>query len=138
MTKEEFLEIVKEAEVCLYTKDGRRFCYFPSGESPNMEAGLHCRWVSGGSTGKSCWGGDARPVDPDRESEELEESLEKILTKICPNMTFLQYKRLCRDLIEYGESGDGGDYYGNYYDYGTKWLELQKLYDRLRTLELIQ
>lgn len=82
-------------------------------------------WRIGGITGGSCWGDKAdRPVDGEPEPEF--ENLDVILAEICPNISFLQYKRLCQSIIKIGERSSY-EYYGNYYDYATKSFAIADL-----------
>lgn len=89
-------------------------------------------WCTGGQSGGSCWGGEHYPVSGDPEPEF--EDLDQILEAVCPGISFLQYKRLCQEVIEFEEDakGHGGsDYYGNYRTYSAKKVNLRKLYDTL-------
>ncbi len=63
-------------------------------------------WTIGGLTGGSCWGGSAdtaRTADPEPEFEDLD----KILAEICPNISFLQYRRLCQAVIKTKDQTEG-------------------------------
>lgn len=56
-----------------------------------------------------------------------------LLEKTCPNITFLQYKKLYNhsvSIIEYGDS----DYYGGYTKYAKYECDLTKLYDLLKEM----
>ena len=82
-------------------------------------------WTIGGITGGSCWGTSAdNPVtaDPEPEFEELD----KILAEICPNISFLQYKRLCQAVIKTKEETENC-YYGNYYEKRIKSFSIAEL-----------
>jgi len=152
MTVEKFLELVKESGACLYKKEtskkSRRydsndyFTHVGSKEPIDMKCGLYCKWSTGGVTGGSCWGGENYAyTSNDNESEELEESLEKILTAIKPNLKFTEYRKLIKGersqgLIEYLEETEC-EYYGNSTNYSIKWLPLQKLYDMLEEMKLL-
>lgn len=87
-------------------------------------------WTLGGMTGGSCWGDRAdRPVEP--EPEPPLSDLDDILELICPEMTFLKYRRIVNRVVVIGTEGGGGDYYGNYSSYGKKSVDFNDLYDAL-------
>jgi hypothetical protein len=103
---------------------------------PAEEIEIH--WCTGGQSGGSCWGGQHYAVsgEPEPEFQELDE----ILEAVCPHITFLQYKRVCQEVIVFEENaqGHGGsDYYGNYRTYSSKTVNLRKLYDTLVEKELL-
>lgn len=148
MNTTEFLEKIKGLNVSFTRKNNNKSRYadfvtydYVKSKEATMEDGFYCRWVSGGLTGGSCWddgsGPDPhRPVSADQESEDVEKYLEEILGELCPNLTFLQYKRLTRDLYERGEVGES-EYYGNYTVYSFKWAPLQKIYDKLTEMNVL-
>jgi hypothetical protein len=149
MNTKEFLEKIKDLNVSFTKKKTNKSSYgsyyttydYVKSEEVKMEDGFYCKWVSGGLTGGSCWddgsGPDPhRPVSANQESEDVEKYLEEILGELCPSLTFLQYKRLTRDLVERGQTGQS-EYYGNYTEYSSKWVPLQKIYDRLIELNVL-
>jgi len=147
MNTKEFLEKIKSLNVAFTRKTENKSTYGGKYFTYNclykkeltMKDGFYCKWVSGGQTGGSCWDtGDAvhRPVSADQESEDLEKYLEEVLGELCPNLSFLQYKRLMRDLVERGETSES-EYYGNYTEYSFKWAPLQKIYDRLVEMNVL-
>lgn len=87
-------------------------------------------WVIGGATGGNCWGGSADiPVEAE---EEPDDSLEKLLNHICPDLTFLQYRSLMKsDIYEYDRK-ERSEYYGNYTIFRERNLNLELLYKKLR------
>jgi hypothetical protein len=95
---------------------------------------IEAEWVSGGITGNSCYGRSPRAVESN-EPEELKR-LEAILTLLCPQITYLQFRKI-EDKVEIGTRSDGGDFYGNYYEYTYKVLKMKDLYDVLEGLGLI-
>ena len=87
-------------------------------------------WTIGGMTGGNCWGNSAdtaRTADPEPEFEDLD----KILAEICPNISFLQYKRLCQAVIKTKDQTEGG-YYGNYYETRIKSFSVAELEEYLK------
>ena len=89
-------------------------------------------WCLGGTSG-SCWG-DSCEVGADK-PEELTE-LDDIFSKVCPNITYLQYNNVS-SLIETEEYGYS-DYYGGNTIHAYLQISLDSLYERLVELELIQ
>lgn len=73
----------------------------------NDESFYSDSWCLGGSW-RNCWG-DSGQVNSEPQPEFVE--LDSLLTKLCPNISFLQYKNIynrCASIDEYGDS----DYYG--------------------------
>jgi hypothetical protein len=148
MNTTEFLEKIKGLNVSFTRKTENKSNYGGKYITYNclykkeltMEDGFYCEWRCGGVSGGSCWDtGEVdhhHPISGDQESEDVEKYLEEVLGELCPNLTFLQYKRLTRDLYERGERTDS-EYYGNYTEYAFKWVELKKLYDRLVEMNVL-
>ncbi len=109
--------------------------YTPGDGQAIQEPALYVYWTIGGVAGGSCWdtGDEDRhyPISgvPEPEFEELD----KLLEALVPDITFLQYKRLCKDCIERGESRSN-DYYGNHTDYAYKLVRLGVLYKYMKGL----
>lgn len=86
---------------------------------------LEIDWTTGGMTGGSCWGDDANQA-VEAEPEPEFSDLDKVLEVLCPNISFLQYKKLCAEVVE-RDSDTNHEYYGNYYYKGIKRVHLKKL-----------
>lgn len=82
--------------------------------------GCYVDWNTGGYSGGSCWGDKAERYDSDDPEPEFEQ-LDLILTEICPNVTFLQYKKICKSIIKSSNRTEYG-YYGNETDYTRKYF----------------
>lgn len=67
-----------------------------------------------------------RPRGPETEFVELD----SILEKVCPNISFLQYKNICNKIIN-SDTRSEGDYYGGSVTYGYKYFNVRSLYDAL-------
>jgi hypothetical protein len=92
---------------------------------------LSIQWVIGGMQGGNCWGGEANQsvsAEPEPEFEEFD----KILEKVCPSISFIQYKRLVQECVVVGEGSGYGEYYGNYTDYGKKSCKIRTLAEALK------
>jgi hypothetical protein len=88
-------------------------------------------WTTGGQYGGSCWDdGKSSHYACDAEPEPDFDVLDKVLERLWPEISFIQYKGLSRDLITRSEDRSN-DYYGNYTDYAKKTIKLRALYDRL-------
>lgn len=90
-------------------------------------------WTSGGIWG-DCWGnsGSFSPEDP-LEFTEFDELLEKI----CPGITFLQYKKLRNSCVTLEECTEYG-YYGTV-EYKSCWkCDLKKLYKEMSGMGFIK
>jgi hypothetical protein len=95
---------------------------------------IRIEWTVGGVTGGSCWGTEHIPRNAEPEPEFKD--LDKILEQLCPDISFLQYKRLCREVIEIGED-TRNDYYGNYRDEAYKKVSLCRLWRVLSEQDLV-
>jgi hypothetical protein len=93
---------------------------------------LYIYWRTGGESGGSCWDDGtednhyAVSADPEPEFE----SLDKLLIKLCPNISYLQYKRIIGSVIKTGEYTQN-EYYGNYTTYSYKVILLRDLFNIL-------
>lgn len=86
-------------------------------------------WNGGGES----WGWDDSPStysDPDPQKEFVK--LDELLAEICPNISFLIYKKLFRECAEIKDTGKS-DYYSNIHSF--RWeCDLYKLYSFLTDL----
>jgi hypothetical protein len=120
MTFKEFLEKIEQAGI---------ICKDWNDNYPEL---ITKDWTTGGRTG----GGWDRDNDEDtyhpRKSEPEPEmgELDKILELFYPNINFLQYKVLVKELITVSEEYSS-DYYGNDEYYSRKKLSLKGLYEYL-------
>ena len=92
---------------------------------------LEVKWLTGGQSGGNCWHSydETRYYSVDGEPEPEFEELDEILEKICPQITYLQYRKL-EKLFEY-DSEHQNEYYGNYYIYAVKRLSIEALWNFL-------
>lgn len=87
-------------------------------------------WTTGGLTGGNCWGDDANEA-VEAEDEPNLDALDNFLEKICPQITFLQYRRLMKNIVIRGNGETDYEYYGNYRTMGEKSFIYRELYDAL-------
>lgn len=129
MNKKEFKEKVKKI-----------LAYNPWEKESNREKQgyISIKWETGGRSGGSCWDNDEEdhhydtPGEPEPEFEEFDE----ILNTLCPDISFMKYKKLCSVLIENNDNIEY-EYYGNYTHYAFKHVDLDNLYEYLNNEELI-
>ena len=95
---------------------------------------IEVSWITGGLTGGNCYGDMAdRSVEADVEPEF--EELDRLLEALCPTITYFQYKRLARDVIERGTERDR-HYFANYYEKAFKRAKLDVLENYIRNNKL--
>jgi len=90
-------------------------------------------WCMGGTWG-NCWG-DSGTVSAEAPPASFVE-FDSLLEKICPNITFLQYKGIYNDCVGTDDYGDS-DYYGGSTTYGYYYFNVETLYNALRERGLI-
>jgi len=90
-------------------------------------------WCLGGSWA-DCWGGGGS-VSGEAQPDGFRE-LDELLEKVCPNITFLQYKGIYNEIVLTDEYGDS-DYYGGSTSYAYKYFMVENLYNALKKRELI-
>lgn len=88
-------------------------------------------WVSGGHSGKSCWGGDGYSRDADT-PEDITPDVAKVLMAVGKeNLSFVQYMATVQPLVKSTELSGSSDYYGNYSNYSRVYVNVKELYDVL-------
>ena len=94
---------------------------------------IQASWVTGGMSGGSCWddGSEDHHYGVSSSPEPEFDALDTILEKLYPEITFMIYKRMAQDLIKTSEYTDN-EYYGNYYEYTVKYVDLKDLYKFLQ------
>lgn len=95
------------------------------------------QWTTGGLTGGSCYGDSAdRPVEPEPEPELY--TLDEILMEECPNLTFLEYRRMMRDdKLIVRRTWEDREYYGNFYAQASKQVDLDVLWPYIELVKNI-
>lgn len=79
-----------------------------------------------GQSGGNCWNNDSHGFS---RSQEPFPFIEKILEGICPNISFLNFRKLS-EVVKSGEY-TVREYYGNYTDYSFSWVNLKELFNKL-------
>lgn len=90
-------------------------------------------WSAGGWWG-DCWGNEGT-ISPDKPLNFKE--LDELFEKICPNITYLQYKKIQQECVEIDEYTEH-DYYGGV-EHLQRWkCDLEKLYEMLKEMKLVE
>lgn len=133
MDEAEFLNKVARSGVVVRYAHGTR--YYVQDHGPEMTDYLRVEWVSGGMTGGSCW--DTSNHYPRSPEAEPDFPLDDLLLVICPNISFLVYRKLLKEMnIETGERTEY-EYYGNSVIRSYKQVQLSEVYKFLKALEII-
>lgn len=90
-------------------------------------------WCLGGSY-QTCWG-NGGSVSADDQPTSYEE-FDSLLEKVCPTITFLQYKKLYNACVSIG-TYDEHDYYGGSTEHAYFICDIEKLYSELSEIGLI-
>ena len=90
------------------------------------------RWSNGGTWG-NCWG-DSGSISAESPKEFVE--FDALLEKLCPNISFLQYKRV-REACVTCESDYENDYYGGREEYSYWVCDLKQLHAALVERNLV-
>ena len=90
-------------------------------------------WLMGGSYG-DCWGDTLHPLSGDEPVDFTQ--FDSLLEKICPDITFLQYKNIFNQCVE-TDSRYESDYYGGGVTYGYYKCDLEKLFKLLEERGLL-
>lgn len=91
-------------------------------------------WCTGGTW--CSYTGDCGNVEPDAQPEGMF-VLDKLLEKVAPNVTFLQYKNIMNECV-YTDDSTEGDYYGGVTYHKQYVLNVKRLYNHLVEKELIE
>jgi hypothetical protein len=90
-------------------------------------------WSGGGSYG-NCYDGSKSTHNAEKPLEFVE--FDNLLIEICPNVSFLQYRSIKEQSCRIIEDG-GDDYYGGSWTNFQHRCDLQKLYDAIVGLQLV-
>lgn len=85
------------------------------------------RWSLGGAHG-NCWDSNMYYSDPEPQPEFVK--LDDLLSKLCPNITFLQYKKIMRECVTIEEE-TYGEYYGGYCKYAWYRCDVERMVEIL-------
>lgn len=85
--------------------------------------------IVGGVSGGSCWD-DSNTREFTNDDPMPEVDISDLLSKICPNISFLQYNKLIKEVLE-TKNYTNKEYYGNYDNHVKKTIYWRELYDHL-------
>ena len=88
---------------------------------------FHVTWTLGGTAGN--YTGNVYTVNAELEPDEPKE-FDQILENICPNLTFMQYKAISREVMQRREVRHS-DYYGGSTTEGDKGFYIKDLFEAL-------
>lgn len=91
-------------------------------------------WCLGGSWG-NCWG-EGGSVSADEQPTNYEK-FDDLLTEICPNISFLQYKKLYNNCVSI-DTYDNSDYYGGSTEHAYFVCDVKELYNLLVEMKIIE
>ena len=119
-------------DIFSHTNINDRECkrYWPNGNEDYYQV----KWEICGASGGNCWGDDAEYYSSDDPEPEIE--LDSLFERVCPAISFLQYRKVMKDIIE-NDTIEDREYYGNYTKYGVKRVSYKKLYESLVTNGII-
>jgi hypothetical protein len=108
-------------------------------ENPGLdELYLHKEWRVGGRSGGSCYD-TGEPVyhgiDGDPEPEFTE--IDTVIEAFCPEISFLNYKKLMKAIKMEEGTYTESEYYGNYTNHAFKVVKLSDFYAALKEMKLI-
>lgn len=112
------------------------YLYFKQHSDIKQSNGKLCSstWCTGGSVG-NCFDSSLFSISADEPIEFTE--LDNLLEEICPNLTFLVYKKILKECVSTEKSSES-DYYGGHTNYLNWVCDLKKLYEILNELEYIK
>ena len=136
-TKKDFIEECKnfaKAE----NDDWYEYSYYRKQEKqkPSYEDRFLNSWISGGTSGGSCWDTSEsvyyeKVSDPEKELEGLNLFLETHF----PSITFLQYKRFAKYIQTCSRTEN--EYYGNSTNYAGKYIWFEDVFKVLEELGMV-
>lgn len=113
--------------------------YFPTKKRYHNEKGprktLTMEWSTGGYSGGNCWDDTESTYYFSDNPEPDFTVFDQILEKVCPQISFIQYKALCRHIVY--NSRSEAEYYGNSTNYSSKSISVDTLYSELISKGLI-
>ena len=137
MNYNEFIEKLKKNNININDKDATIWIddiaekFFIKGNSatPRFDFIIE-HWEIGGVSGGSCWeASDPQEYKTSNRNPKTFKDLDAILTLICPEITYLQYKKV-EPLIAY-DYATNYEYYGNRTDYSYRYVDVLQLYNLL-------
>lgn len=131
MTYEKFF---KKIELLYKKSEKQQYTTYVYWEDGWDETKYTVYWCIGGRDGGNCWGNNySYSIDAE---EEPEIGIDELLEQVCPNITYLQYKKIIKDVV-HKEQKEIREYYGNYRIVKYKIIIYRDLYDALVKYKVI-
>lgn len=123
---EDFISHIKNLVSIHYGDPARRDDYYTKDKTDKTPY-IYVEWSTGGTRGGSCWGDSENyAYTSDDQPSDLTD-LDLIIENIASEITFMEYKKITRNIIE-TDSRSVDEYYGNSTNYAMKKCNLEKLY----------
>lgn len=138
MTFDEFKEFVTSLGIsAVQDPESLRRNRYSHKESPlDVHNHIFVEWSTGGYSGGSCWDdSNPQPYTSENAREELVE-FDSILEKICPSLSFSDYKKIRSEVVTSFYRTEH-EYYGNQTDYEGLKCDLKDLFDVLKSRSII-
>lgn len=137
MSYDDFLKDLKDnvnVRIEDYPKSNKECFSLSDGDKKtkeNKKISIYEEYSLGGEHGGNCWG-DEPSAYISSGDEDRTLNIDEILEKYCPDIPYLQYKKILKLIksYEYTEY----EYYGNYTDYLVKYIIIEDLYNFLKNL----
>lgn len=110
-----------------YSRWRRTYSYGGRKDKGETKDCIYAYWSTGGMSGGNCWNDDAPTAYTSSDKPEDLTDLDKIIEAFKADVSFIQYKALVNELVEY-DTYTEYEYYGNSSNYAYKLVEIEKLY----------
>jgi hypothetical protein len=95
---------------------------------------IYNEWSNGGIDGSGSYGGDrCSCLAKESEEEPVFSELDKILSLVCPKITYRQYSDIIRPISHFVHRRDYG-YYGDITIFGIKFYFLEEIYNAFKKI----
>jgi hypothetical protein len=136
MNLKEFTKLVENITEIKTTCESGDYRYSRSKPAAIPPSIFSEQYRTGGASGGNCWGDDAHEVYFGEDKPDFE-ALDSVLMQFCPNISHLQYKRLCKLAEIKLHTWTNYEYYGNRDDYAVEYIEVENLFKALKELDLV-
>ena len=94
---------------------------------------IYTRYETGGYSGGSCWNDNPASYSNKEMSTDKFKVLDVVLEKLCPQITYLQYKKI--DSMIHTNEETEREYYGNSTDWKVEYIILSELENYITSLK---
>jgi len=113
---------------------GQGIFFQPNGVPTSInEHVIYSQYVKSGKSGGSCWGTEPEWFynEPPKDHMKV---LDIVLEEVCPNITFLQYKKLS-GLIRSNDEYCADNYYGNFDNWHVDFIPLSEFEEFINNIK---